>query len=158
MENEVNANEEARKDVEWKDHVSHQGKKFRVGYIKKELMPESQETVELSGNDFDIRVNWPAVFSTGPGIPWRNTDSSTENVTGIKSYALYNPFNPTYQWELDISVNYFHEIVQYIFHDQEGDYYGLLVWNSFIPHYIQYNSTAPTIIRIEGIIDHGGPG
>jgi len=155
MKNEMNANEEAREDVEWKEHVSHQGKKFRVGYIKKELMPKSQETVALSGNSFDIRVYWPAVFSTGSGVPWRNTDSSTKTTTGIDRYALYNPISPTYEWELDISVNYYREIVGYTFFDETDDGYNLLVWNTHIPHYVQYNSSGPTIMRIEGIIDHG---
>lgn len=158
MKNEMNANEEARESAEWKEHVSHEGKKFRVGYIKKELMPKSQEIVTLSGDHFETRVYWPAKFETGGGIPWVNTDTSTKNTTGIKSYALYEPINPTYEWELDISVIHYSENVGYTFFDEEGDWYNLLVWNTYIPHYIQYNSSGPTIMRIEGIIDHGGPG
>lgn len=129
-------------DIIWEERTSKNGNPFYVGYRKSET---EEATVSLSAkHDFQVDVDWPA----SKDDKWKVTDSDFQKITGITRYNVYGPrvWFKAYKYYLEITnvENY-----DYYFVDATGDEYNLDCFRRG-NHYVQYNSSNPTIIRITG--------
>ncbi|WHF27638.1 hypothetical protein QJS65_02990 [Bacillus altitudinis] len=140
---DTNDNEQ---NIIWKEYENENGGIYRVGYVEDEPLDDETQNRVSNKKSFSISVNWPVKNSTV-----QKTSNEVKQTAAITEYALYdhNPYHSPrkiFKYRLIITNT---EHYDYYFKDESGDNYELnTFWNR--THYLEYNSEAPNIIRIEG--------
>ncbi|WP_193156610.1 MULTISPECIES: SH2 domain-containing protein [Pseudoalteromonas] len=129
-------------DIIWEEFTSKNGNPFHVGHRKSETKKGSDSL--SAKKDFQVDVNWPP----SKDDKWKTTDSDFLRTTGITRYNVYGPrvSFKVYSYYLEFTnvENY-----DYYFVDATGDQYNVNCF-SRSNHYVQYNSSNPTIVRVIG--------
>lgn len=137
-------------DCVWREFTNKNGKKYQIGYPKSagfteenidaKLAERKAEEEELDRGTKWVSVNWvPKINNV-----WRDTCKDVAN-KGISKYKLDAiPDATLYMYELKF-INtggwYFD------FMDESGDEYTVYTVDNE-EHYLNYNSTAPTIVKV----------
>ncbi|WP_420551203.1 hypothetical protein [Tenacibaculum aiptasiae] len=128
-------------NIEWKEFITKQGKKFEIGYLDTD--EKTSTTIKTSSKKpFQINVDWEVRKIK----KWINTTPDVKTASAISKYALYNQHGITYKYRLEF-VNSKH--YDYHFTDASGDTYSCNTFRNGT-HFIRYNSSAPNIVTIEG--------
>ncbi|KAK3818393.1 MAG: hypothetical protein J3Q66DRAFT_337487 [Benniella sp.] len=91
--------------------------------------------------EFDITVNWEASVNEA----YKETSADVRRQTGIKRYRVYGGPIGGYSVLFETDETY-----HYYFYDETGDWYGCNVFVTSWPHYVNYSSDRPNIVRITG--------
>ena len=134
--------------IQWETVTRKDGVPYKVGRKKIDCAEEENVVAAKVGKakeNFGIDVNWPVNNSS-----WVDVPENVATITGIRKYKLWkcNAINGNYCLQIynDVTHDYSYD---YCFYDETGDGYSL---NTYLnrEHYVQYDSTKPTILFITG--------
>ena len=123
-------------NIQWEDAKSKNGFDFQTGSVG-----ESADTGVQGGSSAESIVNWP-VASPGTWVPTPNL----EKHLGISGYELVRSGGVFYSYTLtfrNVGSKHYH----YWFTDKTDDTYENKTYKDDF-HYINYNSSNPTIVKI----------
>lgn len=130
--------------VGWQEQTSGNDAKYVVKADEYDIEEAagSGDAPAASGPSFsDVGVNWRVGTEGAPS-------KDVQEQTSITYYRLKKaPWYSIYTYELTIVAK---DTYKFSFTDEEPDTYTIDVYQNSGSHFVQYNSKAPTIVRISG--------
>ncbi|KAK1673271.1 hypothetical protein BDP55DRAFT_634213 [Colletotrichum godetiae] len=137
--------EQAPPDAEigWQELETDNGGSYRVKADEYDISdPVEADECAASGPPFsNVQANWTVGSEGAP-------PDDVQNQTATTWYKLKQaPWYSIYKWRLTINVQ---DTYDYSFTDKSGDSYRLNVLTLSETHYVDYDSSDPTIVSISG--------